>query len=288
MRTTARSTGLRKRALCVLLLLIASSTFVPASPYASATAQPSSAGARSAALTGSPAASTGDAWSESNPAGWSDLSTHAVVVHAAQLYGMEELRTGSVQFVARIGRSSTALGIRTFGYEDYRETVVTAGLAGGIRAGTHRPFHFGLRVRYHQVFIRNYGSASALALSTGLIFPVLTGVNLGLSAENVAVLDSPISDDLPRRIQAGLAFVGSDILHVYADVVKDVRSSLAMRISAEARPVRVIALRSGFSMMPPRFAGGVGFNLARLNLDIAVDRHLVLGWSPSCSAEFRW
>lgn len=288
MRTTARSTGLRKRSLFVVHVLIASSTFVPASPYASASAQPSSAGARSAALAGSPAASTGDAWSESNPAGWSDVSTHAVVVHAAQLYGMEELRTGSVQFVARLGRPSAALGIRTFGYEDYRETVGTAGLAGGIRAGTHRPFHFGFRIRYHRIIIRNYGSASAFALSTGLIFPVLTGVNLGLSAENVAVLESPISDDLPRRIQAGLAFIGSDILHGYVDVVKDVRSSLVMRISAEARPVRVIALRSGFSMMPTRFAGGVGFSLGRLNLDIAVDRHLVLGWSPSCSAELRW
>jgi hypothetical protein len=41
-------------------------------------------------------------------------------------------------------------------------------------------------------------------------------------------------------------------------------------------------------MVPPRFAGGVGLSLARLNLDIAVDRHLVLGWSPSCSAELRW
>jgi len=288
MRTTTRSTGLRKRGLFVLFLLIVLFTLVPVSPYAPATAQPSSAGARSAALTGSPAASTGDPWSESNPAGWSDVSTQALVVHAAQLYGMEELRTGSVQFVAQFGRPSAALGIRTFGYEDYRETTFTAGLAGGIRAGTHRPFHFGLRVRYHQISIRNYGSASAFALSTGMIFPVLAGVNLGLSAENVAVLDSPISDDLPRRIQGGLAFVGSDILHVYADVVKDVRSSLVARISVEARPVRMIALRSGFSMVPPRFAGGVGLSLAHLNLDIAVDRHLVLGWSPSCSAELRW
>lgn len=253
-----------------------------------ASGQSSNAGARAAALAGSPAASGSDPWAESNPAGWSGLATHSLVIHAAQLYGLEELRLGSAQIVARLGGSSAALGARTFGYEAYRETSFTAGFARGIRAGTHRPFHLGMRIRYHVISIPTYGTASAVGLSTGLIFPILPGLNLGFGAENVAVSESAISEDLPRRIYAGLALAGMEMLRVYADVAKDVRSHLVTRISFEARPLRILSLRSGFSLQPARFAGGIGFNLDWLVVDFAVERHLVLGWSPSGSAYLRW
>jgi len=253
-----------------------------------AVAQPSIAGARSAALTGDPAASDGDPWAESNPAGWSRMKSHTLGIHAAQLYGLKELRAGNVQLVLRRSPSSAALGVSSFGYEDYREMAVTAGMGFGIRMQTHRPFHFGIRVRYHRISIRNYGSASTFTLSSGFIFPVLAGIELGLSAENISILESPISDELPRRIQLGLAFVGSERLRVYTDLVKDVRSPLETRISAEARPVRVLTLRTGFSLEPPRFAGGFGISFNRLAVDVAIDRHLILGWSPSCSLIFKW
>ncbi len=251
-------------------------------------AQASIAGARGAALTGDPAGSVADPWSESNPAGWSDLPTHVLVVHAARLYGLSELDVGSVQAVARLGGTSAALGARTFGYEAYTETILTAGLATGLRTGSYRPFYVGLRVRHHRLSIRNYGAASATALSSGFVFPILSNVNLGMAAENVVVLKSPISDDLPRRLHAGLSFVGADVLHVHADVVKGVRSPLTSRISVETRPWPGVTVRSGFSLVPPRFAGGIGIDLARLTLDVAAERHLVLGWSPSCSAGLRW
>lgn len=255
---------------------------------APASAQTSFAGARAAGLTGDPPASTGDPWAESNPASWSDAGAHALVLHAARLYGLAELSVGSVQALAAVRSASFAIGARSFGFEDYRETVFTAGLALPILSGTHRAFHVGIRVRRHQVAIRRYGAASATALSSGFIFPIFAGVHMGMAAENLVVLRSVISEDLPRRLHAGLSFVGSDFLHVHADVVKDSRSPLISRISFEARPLPAVTLRSGFSLEPPRFAGGLGLKLAIVSLDFAAERHIVLGWSPSFSVGLLW
>lgn len=239
-------------------------------------------------MAGAPAAAIGDAWSEANPAGWSDATSFGVHLHAAQLYELEELRAGAAQLTARMFGTSLVVGARSFGFEDYRSNVFTVGLARRLLIGTHRPFDLGLRFRRHHVVMRNYGSGAAAAISAGLLFPILDGIRLGLSSENILVDRGAISDDLPRRLTAGLSFVGSELLHVHVDVIGDPRGPLVSRLAFESHPFPFLAFRSGFSLEPPKFAGGMGMRLAAMAFDFAAERHAVLGWSPSCSIGLRW
>lgn len=249
-------------------------------------AQTSTGGARDAALIGASAAATADLWAEANPAGWSELRSFSAAVHAAQFYGLDELRLGAFQFALNVRATALILGARTFGYDDYRETVLTTGIGRTVHWGTFRPLHAGVRLRHHRIGIPAYGSASSTALSAGFVLPILPQTKLGVAAENI-VLSGSLRGELPRRLYSALAVeAGAVTLHAAAS--KDVRSPLQLRFGLELEPIDVLALRAGYSFDPARFAGGAGLRLPPLTIDMAAERHLILGWSPSCSVSIQW
>lgn len=255
---------------------------------ASAYAQTSNAGARDAALAGaSSAVSASDLWSEANPAGWSQLGAFAAGINVAELYGLDELRLGAVQASFGLRKASVIAGARTLGYEDYRETALTAGLGRSFRWGTYRPLHAGVRLRFHHAAVRSYGSAAAYAATAGVIVPIAQGTDLGLAAENLIVFTRSLGTELPRRLHAGLS-ISAGSLTLLAGASKDVRTPLASRFGIEAHPTDAFSLRLGYSLEPPRFAGGIGLRLLPLTIDLAAERHFVLGWTPSCSVGMRW
>lgn len=250
-----------------------------------ARSQTSSSGARAAALAG--ASPSSDLWSEANPAGWSRLKGFGAGLHVAELYGLDELRLGAVQASVGIRETALVAGVRTIGFEDYRQTVLTAGAARSVRWGTHRALHGGLRLRIHYASIRGYGSTSAYAMTAGAVVPIIPGTEMGLAAENVIVFGGGLKDDLPRRLHFGLS-VSARSVTLLAGASKDVRTPLAAQFGAELHPVEVLALRAGYSVAPPRFAGGIGLRLHPLTVDIAAERHFALGWTPSCSLGLQW
>lgn len=270
--------------LAALLLSLGFAGFTPRF----GTAQTSVAGARDAALAGSSAASAagGGLWADANPAGSSELSGSAVAVHVSQLYGLPELRAGALRAGFAILGTALVAGVRTFGYSDYRETAFGLAAARAIRWGTFRPFQAGIRVRNHRVAIPSYGSASALAVSGGLIVPMSFGTNLAFAAEN-ALVAGELYDDLPRRLHAGVS-VSTGAVQLMAAASKDARTPLAVRGGVEVYPHEVVALRGGYSLQPPRLAGGIGLLLSPLVIDLAAERHFVLGWTPSCTVQVRW
>lgn len=248
-------------------------------------AQTSAAGARHAALAG--AAPSSDLWSEVNPAGWSQLGAFAAGVHVAELYELDELRLGAVQASVGAGETSVVAGVRTLGYDDYRETLFTTGAARAFYWGTHRPMHVGLRLRFHHAAARSYGSASAFAVSTGVVVPVARGTDLGLAAENLIIFKGSLKRELPRRLHIGLS-ISIESVTLLAAASKDVRTPLNTRAAVEVHLIELLALRAGYSLEPARFAGGFGLRLRPLTIDVAAERHFVLGWTPSCSVGVQW
>lgn len=251
-------------------------------------AQTSFAGAHDAALAGSSAASASNRalWNDGNPAGGSGLAGSAVAIHVAQLFGLPELRVGALRAGTSVRGTALVAGVRTFGYSDYHETVIGLAAARAFRWGTFRPFQAGIRVRNHRIVVPSYGSASAFTVSGGLIVPMAPGTNLALAAEN-ALVAGDLYDELPRRLHAGVA-VSASAVEVMAAASKDARAPLAVRVGLEVKAHDVIALRGGYSLFPPRMAGGIGLLLSPLVIDLAAERHLVLGWTPSCTVEVRW
>lgn len=244
-------------------------------------------GARVAALGGAGTALAGDSWGYANPASWSTLAGRSVGFFATQAFGLEELRLGAAQYAEPFAFGTVALGARSFGFEDYRETHLNVGAARGFRLGTARHFHLGINLRYHRVSIPSYGSAGALALGLGGLVSVLPALDVGFHATN---LHNPKlgTEELARTLALGLAYAPNARLRVVADLYKDVRFPLSLRAGIEVQPIEALSLRAGATTEPSRITTGVGFHLGRIVADVAAERHEVIGWSPAVAFGLQW
>lgn len=251
-------------------------------------AQIAMSGARAAALAGAAVALGDDRWGESNPGSWAHAERASFSLHAAQLYGLPELRHGAALLVLPLGTGAAAFSAGTFGFDLYRASSWTVGYAVPVRPHTHRPVFVGVRLRWHFIRIARHGSASAPTLSAGIVLPAEPGISLGASAVNVLTAPGPLRREMPRSVAVGASYAVARNLHVSMEFAKEVRRPGEFRVGTEVRPVDALVFRAGFTTDPPRAAGGVGLQLGALTTDVAVERHLTLGWSPSLSLHVRW
>lgn len=265
-------------------VLLSASTLLAAR----STGQPLEGGARIAALGGAATALGGEIWGHANPATWSTLENRAVAFFASEGYGLRQLRVGAFQYAEPLAPVTLALGVRTFGFDDFSETFLDVGAARGFHLGSARRVHVGVLVRYHRVRITDYGGAGALGLSAGGLVRLVPVLVFGVHLANVNAPSYGHGEDLPRSLAMGLQYAADDRVRLLMDVVQDVRFPLSVRAGIEATPVRAVALRAGMATSPLRFSAGAGFRLGPLAADVAAERHEVLGWTPALAFALHW
>ena len=267
-------------------LLTLGLSVVPASTSLAQTSM--EGGARSAALGGAATALEGDAWGEANPATWATLSGRAVSFFATEAFGLDALRLGAVQYVEPTRIGAFAVGVRTFGFEQYRETHGALGYARSFAFDSVRTLSVGGSVTYEQLAIEGFGSAGAVALSVGWLARVLPDVLVGFHATNLNRAELAGREALPRTFALGAAYRPVPSLQVLLDAYKDVDFPVSIRGGLEVLPVPALALRAGVATQPTRFTAGAGVRLGWIAADVAAERHEALGWTPGVSFGLMW
>lgn len=245
-------------------------------------------GARAAAMGGAATALPADVWGHGNPASWATLPGRAISFFATEAFGLTALQLGAVQYVEPTRFGAFSAGARTFGFEEYRETRFLVGFAHGFSLGSSRHIYAGLRLRYHQVAIPDYGQASAFGLGIGGLVSVLSTLHLGFQATNVHNPKLAGREELDRSLSLGMAYTPVEQVLVVLDGYKDSDFPISFRGGIEVQPVPVLALRAGMTTEPSRFTAGVGLRLGKLVADLAGEKHEVLGWSPALSFGVQW
>ena len=253
---------------------------------AEASAQVLPAGPRAAAMAGAGVAVADASFADSNPASFS--GTRVLSVRAAQLYGLPELRFGEAFVTLPALRGGVAFSIAGFGFDDYREMLLSLGYSRSIRAGTARPLLAGIRLHWFSLSIDGYGSASTPSLSAGLILPVDERLTLGMAASNLYAPPRSAAGVLDRSVTVGATIRPAGSLLVVVEAWKAATSPADLRFGLEVRPLEVVALRAGFTLEPRRYAAGAGLHLAPIFADLAAQYHDALGWSPSVAAGVSW
>lgn len=255
---------------------------------APAHAQALEGGARSAALGGASTALRGARWLDANAAVGATRESRAVSFFASESYGLSELRLAQFQYTEPLPFASVSLGASSFGFEDYRLTSVTLAAARTFSLGSTREAAFGSAIRYSQVSITGYGSASAVGLTLAGLVAVSPTLDLGFQATNLNAPSLGDEDELPRILSAGLFYRPDDRVGILLDVVKDVRFDPSIRGGLELQIADPLVLRTGFGTSPSRFSLGTGVAVRFVSVDLAVERHRLLGWTPAASLNLDW
>jgi len=233
---------------------------------------------RACGMGGAGLAIAGNVWGGlMNPAALARTRERMIAVSGAPSpFGLEELRRSACTYSEPFGRFTASVSGIRYGYEVYRE--ITLGAACGLDCGCG--VRAGVAVTLNSLSIAGYGRGSCIGYDAGILCEIVRGLDLGASASNV---NSPspglMRENLPRSVQAGVAFAPAECFIVACDVAEDPRFPAEVRLGAEYTVLGILALRAGISTEPSSCSAGVGVLFFPLEIEYAFSRHQELGFT---------
>lgn len=212
----------------------------------------------------------------SNPA-LSDNEDMAIGFYGLRNYGFAELTD-----VSAIGRVPTSFGVTTLGFHRYGDNLFNE---TRVRLGYKNEWqmlHFGAAVNYNTIsFGADYGSGSALGVDIGIAAEISSDLWIGARSTNI---NRPsykgIDEVLPREIAIGFSYGLNELALFSFDVVKDVRFPVSYRGGMEMKVIENLKGRVGITTEPLTYSLGFGYGLERWDINFAVQKHELLGFSP--------
>ncbi len=237
-----------------------------------------SAGARTFSLGQAGVALYDDPWALFQNPALMKTNRSAVSFYAMRYAGLQELTDFSTAITIPVSAGTFGFGAHYYGFDLFRET--TFHLAYMKSFGS---FSFGLiGSGYHIHIAKGYGSAWATGLSGGFAFTPSDKVRIGTRVRNI---NQPSYSDskemLFRELATGISYKITSDLNFFSELSKDVRFPVSLRSGLEFRIIQNFFLRSGFTTEPNTWSFGFGFQSGFLQVNIAVQRHEVLGLSPA-------
>ncbi len=232
-------------------------------------------GARQISLSNSAVAGPGDAFSLfDNPAGLSLNKTREFgVFYSPSPFGLKELANGSIVFKEPLGFGTAAAGATVYGFELYKETRFIAGFSAGssfIKGGA--------AVVVHRITIKNYGSSTAFILNAGILINLMKNFRWGFAVQNIngATIGSE-PDQLPVVLESGIGYDFNFPVTFNLALKKELFNKLTVLSGIEYRPVKYIAMRTGFGTGTSKVSAGIGIIFSPVEVDYAVFTHPDLG-----------
>lgn len=235
-------------------------------------------GARSFALGQTGTALKNDNWSLFHNPSLLRTDRAAVSFYGMRYAGFTEITDVAVIVSASNRLGTLASGIHRYGFDLFSETRFNFGYKNSLE-----DFHYGILVNYRHVAQGGgYGSAGAVSIDAGLAAEISQKLIIGTRITNLnRAAYGNTDEELPRELSIGLSYALNNSLLFTGDAVKDVRFPLSLRTGIEFKPVSRFYARSGISTEPVTWTLGVGFETGLLFVNIAVQRHEVLGMSPA-------
>ena len=242
-------------------------------------------GARLTAM-GNASAAVYDIWSlNANPAGITGLkSPTAAANYARYLFG-DELSEQNFAFVLPFNGNFAGLSVNRYGISEYNE--IKAGL--GLAKKFGEDLSIGVKVNLHQIKITNYGDATTFSVDAGVNYALSKQIGLGLYVNNPSsqtYKTSNIATNIPTVIHLGATYTPSDKVIVATTVSKDFDQKFDVSVGVDYRFHEILSLRGGISAKPFKQYVGIGLNYQKLVLDVAVQSHPQIGYTPQIGLSY--
>lgn len=233
-------------------------------------------GAKQIALSHSDVAQSSDVFSLfNNPAGLAQMNWRELgLYYSPSPFGFSELSNGFIAYTEPFNFGSIGIGAMTYGFELYKENLITAGIAYNYI----NKFLGGLAVCFHTVSIKNYGSDNTIYINIGGLFYLEDNLRFGFSCHNInrATFGNE-KDNIPLTFNTGLSYDVFDELTFNFALEKDIRFNYSVRGGIEYNLLNHISLRTGFMNEPSQYSAGIGITYSSVSLDYAFFTHSDLG-----------
>lgn len=242
-------------------------------------------GARLTAM-GNASAAVYDTWSlNANPAGITgQKSPTAALNYARYLFG-SELSEQNFAFVLPFNSNFAGVSVNRYGISELNEIKAGVGLAKKFG----EELSIGIKANIHQIKITNYGSSNTFSVDVGANYALSKQIGLGLYVSNPSsqqYKSTNVETNIPTTVHFGATYIPSNKLILAATVSKDFERKFDVGVGVDYKFYELLSLRGGLSAKPFKQYFGIGLNYEKLILDIAVESHPQIGYTPQIGLSY--
>ena len=177
-------------------------------------------------------------------------------------------------------------GIGRIGNNSFSENFIEAGIAKKLG----QTFYAGIKIQYHQWILNDsyYQNSHAFIPSIGLFSNPLKNLFFGVVIRNPvrSRMNAIEKNKLPAEINPGISVKVSDKVLVALSVTQQSNLSLSTQFGLEYLFHPKLFFRVGCHTVPASESFGFGLKMKKINLDIALETHPILGNSSAIALIF--
>ena len=213
-----------------------------------------------------------------NQAALCDLKSASVGVYSEQRFLLQETSVYSLAFALPTVAGGFGFGANYFGYSDYNESQL--GIAYGKRLG--KMVDIGVQFNYYNIRIAGYGSTSAVNFEMGAMFHLTEKLHFGIHLYNPVggKFGKSTNEKLASIFTVGVGYDASKQVFISAEIVKEENKVVNVNAGLQYMFAKQFFVRGGIETQLSSPYAGVGFLLNAFRIDIAVNYHPQLGFTP--------
>lgn len=202
-------------------------------------------------------------------------------------YGMKALQYQSLAVVYPVRVGVLGAAIKTFGRSRYyfEETAILA-----YSRPLGRTFTGGIALRYMGLHIEPaYGADWCVGVDGGIMWYPIKELAVGASVRNINVPTLSVEKEYVMPVGSiGVSYRPTAGVVVAADLYRDARHFLQIRMGQEVLLIKHLIFRCGFQTAPARFTVGAGIVAGWFGCDYALYSHPSLGFTHQAGIRLQW
>ena len=220
-------------------------------------------------------------WSNfTNQAGLAETKQFTIGVGTENSFGVEELSTHTAVFALPVNGGVFGLNVAYTGFDLYNESKI--GLAFAKKLSDN--FNVGIQVDYLGIYVaEGTNNHNNFTFEIGAQKRLMQKLTLGAHIFNPIGVKLNEDENIPSIFKLGLRYNANDKVAVFTEGELESEQNAKLKLGLEYKIIKQLQLRAGFSTNPAQNTFGLGYTLNNIQLDIAVKRHQLLGYSPQFS-----
>ena len=215
-----------------------------------------------------------------NQAGLAEINQMSIGAGTENSFGIKELSTHTAVFALPVNGGVFGLNIAYTGFELYNESKIGLAFAKKLSDG----FNIGVQIDYLGVYVdESTNNRNNFTFEIGAQKKLMQKLTLGAHIFNPIEVKLNEDENIPSIFKLGLRYDANTKVAIFTEGELESEKNAKLKLGLEYKIIKQLQLRTGFSTNPAKNSFGIGYTLNKIQLDIAVNRHQLLGYSPQFS-----